>query len=241
MEENSPSLTQVQIIQSLAEALSWFEKELSWGVSPGSLNHLTGRIGELYAAMITRGQMAIKTNQHGYDVVSALNERISVKTVTSSSAVSFNQATFEFVDRVIVLRINVDDETGISVEEVLDESATSAKALMRLSAGKLVYSIAQGAQREQRPVEGLRITARATYADIEIVRYESGAIRILRDGVVQDVVVKDVLRPIAADVGVEVLNSKGNLKNTQVLGADVIRAINAQKSSIRSAGDLGGR
>ncbi len=40
-----PTLTQVQIIQSLAEALSWFEKEVSWGVSPAELNHLTGRIG----------------------------------------------------------------------------------------------------------------------------------------------------------------------------------------------------
>ena len=79
MNSDRPTLTQVQIIQSLAEALSWFEKEVSWGVSPGELNHLTGRIGELYAAMITRGQMAIDTNQHGYDVVSASNERVSVK------------------------------------------------------------------------------------------------------------------------------------------------------------------
>lgn len=60
-----PTLSQVQIIQSLAEALSWFEKELNWGVSPGELNHLTGRIGELYAAMMTRGQMALDTNQRG--------------------------------------------------------------------------------------------------------------------------------------------------------------------------------
>lgn len=30
-----PKLTQVQIIQSLAEALSWFEKEINWGISPG--------------------------------------------------------------------------------------------------------------------------------------------------------------------------------------------------------------
>jgi hypothetical protein len=60
-------LSQVQIIQSLAEALSWFEKELGWGVAPAELNHLTGRIGELYAAMITRGQMALATNQQGLD------------------------------------------------------------------------------------------------------------------------------------------------------------------------------
>ena len=70
MGETKPTLTQVQIIQSLAEALSWFEKELSWGVAPAEMNHLTGRIGELYVAMITRGQMALETNQRGYDVVS---------------------------------------------------------------------------------------------------------------------------------------------------------------------------
>jgi hypothetical protein len=58
-------LSQVQVIQSLGEALSWYEKELNWGVAPGELNHLTGRIGELYAAMITRGQMALETNQRG--------------------------------------------------------------------------------------------------------------------------------------------------------------------------------
>ncbi|WP_419727787.1 hypothetical protein [Lichenicola sp.] len=30
------SLSQVQIIRSLAEALAWFEKELGWGVIPRS-------------------------------------------------------------------------------------------------------------------------------------------------------------------------------------------------------------
>lgn len=50
----TPTLTQVQIIQSLAEALAWMEKEIAWGVAIADLQHLTGRIGELYAAMITR-------------------------------------------------------------------------------------------------------------------------------------------------------------------------------------------
>lgn len=227
--EPKPTLTQVQIIQSLAEALAWFEKELGWGVAPAELNHLTGRIGELYAAMITRGQMALETNQRGYDVVCASNERISVKTVTTSSHVSFNASTFEFVDRVMVFRVNMDDELGISVEELLDESADAAKGRMRLSDGKYVYSLALGSQREKRPVEDLRITARASHADFEIVRYESGAIRILRDGVVQPVVVKDVLRPVAAEVGASLLNPKGETKNTQALGADVIRALNLRR------------
>ena len=78
------SLSQTQIIRSLGEALAWFEKELSWGTPIAELRHLTGRIGELYVAMVTRGQMALSVNQVGYDVVSAEGEKISVKTFTSS-------------------------------------------------------------------------------------------------------------------------------------------------------------
>lgn len=226
MSSDRPTLSQVQIIQSLAEALSWFEKEISWGVSPGELNHLTGRIGELYAAMITRGQMALSTNQHGYDVVSASNERISVKTITTSTHVGFNESTFHHVDRIMVLRVNVDEEKGVSVEELLDVSAEDARPMFRAQAGKLIYPINRG-QREQRPVEDLTIISRASYGDIEIVQYESGAIRIMQGGTVQTVNVKDVLRPIASTVGVDLFNGKGGTKNTQALGADVIRSLNA--------------
>ena len=53
------ALTQMQIIQSLGEAMTWFERELTWGVPPTELRHLIGRIGELYAALITNGQLTI--------------------------------------------------------------------------------------------------------------------------------------------------------------------------------------
>jgi hypothetical protein len=228
--EAKPSLTQVQIIQSLAEALSWFEKEVAWGVSPAELNHLTGRIGELYCAMITRGQMALETKQRGYDVVSSANERISVKTITTSTHVSFTASTFGLVDRVMILRVNADDDSGISVEELFDEPAEAAKARMRLKGEKLIYSIARGSSRERRPVEEMSVTARASYQEFEIVRYESGPIRILRNGIVQSVVVKDLLRHIASHVGVDLINVKGGAKNTQTLGADVIRALNLRDS-----------
>lgn len=221
-----PTLSQVQIIQSLAETLSWFEKEISWGVSSGELNHLTGRIGELYAAMITRGQMALDINQQGYDVVSASNERISVKTITTSTHVSFNHSTFHHVDRVMILRINIDDEKGVSVEELLDAPSGEVRQLLREQAGKLVYPIRRGV-RTERPVESLQVTAKASYSEFEIVKYESGAIRILKNRVVQAVIVKETLRSIATEVGVDLFNSKGGLKNTQQLGADVIRALNA--------------
>lgn len=124
-------LTQAQTIRALADALEWFEKELGWGVSPASLTHLTGRIGELYVAVQTRGQMATQTNQIGYDVVSAEGEWISVKTVTSSNHVTFNPNTFDHVHRVIVLRIDV-DETEPSIVEVLDCSAKKPVACVEI-------------------------------------------------------------------------------------------------------------
>ncbi|WP_216075369.1 hypothetical protein, partial [Acinetobacter indicus] len=41
------------------------------GMPIAELRHLTGRIGELYVAMMTLGQLADSVNQRGYDVVSS--------------------------------------------------------------------------------------------------------------------------------------------------------------------------
>ena len=73
------AMTQMQIIQSLGEAMSWFERELQWGVPPTELRHLSRRIGELYAALITNGQMASNVNQSGYDVVTSIGERVEAR------------------------------------------------------------------------------------------------------------------------------------------------------------------
>ena len=103
------ALTQMQIIRSLGEAMAWFERELQWGVPATELRHLSGRIGELYAALITNGQMANEVNQQGYDVVSSDGDRISVKTtavIGSSGHIAFNPNTLDKVDRIVILRIN---------------------------------------------------------------------------------------------------------------------------------------
>jgi hypothetical protein len=46
--------------------MGWFERELNWGVPPPELRHLCGRIGELYVAMITNGQMATLPRGRGF-------------------------------------------------------------------------------------------------------------------------------------------------------------------------------
>lgn len=215
------ALTQIQIIQSLAEALSWFEKELSWGVREAELRHLTGRIGELYAAMITRGQMALSTNQHGYDVISAENERISVKTVTSSALVNFNPNTFDQVDRVMILRLNVDPEDGVSIEAILDKPVDEARSLFQ--ANKLSFYIPNGSK-PRKSIDNLQISQSANFEGKEIRQYENGTINVLIDGVVQTPA-KPYLREIASRIGVDLAFDSGAEKNTRHLGAGIIKQL----------------
>lgn len=222
------ALTQVQIIQSLGEALTWFERELSWGVPPAELNHLTGRIGELYAAMITRGQMAPEIKQRGYDVISAENERISVKTVTSSAQVSFKTSTFSLVDRVMVLRVSVDEENGVSVEEIADCPAAEFRAKCAANADHLIYRLTR--PRAVRPLESLDVADEAEFENMRVRQYENGTVAVLIDGERQPIA-KPLLRDIAARIGVDLLNGSSQPKNTRQLGADVIKNLAARPKS----------
>ncbi|MBL4600146.1 MAG: hypothetical protein JKX93_14355 [Rhizobiaceae bacterium] len=220
------ALSQVQVIQSLAEALSWFEKELDWGVSPAELNHLTGRIGELYTAMITRGQMALETNQRGYDVISAENERISVKTITSSTQVSFNKSTFSLVDRVVVLRVNIDEEEGVSVETLLDCSAEDFLKNYSTQSGNLTFGTSTNA-RPKKSIDNLHIAHKASFEKYHILQYENGTISVLIGKEIQTPA-KPELRILAASIGVDLLNGNGGVKNTRSLGADIIKTLNTR-------------
>ena len=218
------SLSQVQIIRSLADALAWFEKELSWGVDPGELRHLTGRIGELYTAMVTRGQMALAVNQRGYDVVGADGQRISVKTVTSSGHVNLRKSTLEHVDRVVVLRVNI-EEGEASIEELVDAPVGHFLTRCQEAPDGFRYGVSNRSLATV-DVGNLLVTAEATTGNRRILQYENGTIVVEEDGV-RVSVVKPILREIAAEVGVSLLNGSGNKKNTRHLGSDVLAALNA--------------
>lgn len=223
------SLSQTQIIRSLGEALAWFEKELAWGAPIAELRHLTGRIGELYAAMVTRGQMALAVNQVGYDVVSAEGEKISVKTFTSSNQITFNPNTLSHAQRVMVLQI-VLDESEPSIRELLDCTITELLPKLRTSGGgyqlstsTLIWPDAGSAAR----VAELKAVSSANWAEYTVVQLENGAIQV-RVGAELLPQAKPALREIAKAVGVEILNAMGNAKNTRSLGSDIIRAIGQQ-------------
>jgi len=217
------ALSQTQIIRSLGEALTWFEKELDWGVAPPELNHLTGRIGKLYAAMITRGQMALAVNQRGYDVVSGDGERISVKTVTTSVHVGFNRNTLALVDRIMVLRINVDYDDGPMIEPLLDiQRAEFNQRLRTLSTGAVDFPI-PSRRPPLRPLDAQQSEAMAMIDGYRVEQFESGTISVSYDGQCL-ATAKPMLRVLASRLAVDLLNGAGRPRNTRQLGAAIIKA-----------------
>ena len=224
------ALTQMQLIQSLGEALAWFEREINWGVPATGLRHLCGRIGELYVAMITNGQMATQVDQRGYDVVSAAGERISVKTTAQSGYeghVSFNQNSLALVDRVVVLRVNTEE---MQVEILLDKPVDEVLALCSgRESGRpslpLRRCISKPASSE--PPKSLK---QVIYKGRVVKELETGPIEVSFNGIPQ-VPAKPVLRELAMSLNIGLLNSNGNPLNTRQLGTQIIRAF---RNSVRS-------
>ncbi len=144
------------------------------GVGPGELRHLTGRIGELYAAMITRGQMAPSMNQRGYDVVSRQGEHISVKTITTSSHVEFKKSTLHDVHRVIILRINVDiEEEEASIEEIVDQLIDEFRPLCQELQDLYRFGISSRLT-ARLPIGCILVSAEARSGPYRIVQYDNG-------------------------------------------------------------------
>lgn len=218
------ALTQMQLIQSLGEAMSWFERELQWGVPPTELRHLCGRIGELYAALITNGQMAVAVNQHGYDVVTAQGERISIKTTAmmgDAGHIAFNPRSLKQVDRVMVLRVNTEE---MQVETLLDAPVADALALMTPE-GEAERTLALSRLvKRTKPRSQIKTVSEATYQDYLIRELESGTIELQRKSE-QISPVLPVLKELALALNVPLLNSNGNPFNTRQLGSHVIRSI----------------
>ena len=222
------ALTQMQIIQSLGEAMAWFERELQWGVPPTELRHLSGRIGELYAALITNGQMATEVNQKGYDVVSGNGERVSVKTTAmmgSSGHIAFNPNTLDKVDRVIILRINTEE---MQIETLLNEATGDASVLMGKPSlsGKVSISLSKlvSSPKERSDIPVIKTANSAPYTIQEL---ENGTIEVASNGEIISPA-KPVLRELATKFNIGLFNSNGNPYNTRQLGSLLIKILTSQ-------------
>lgn len=216
------ALTQMQLIQSLGEAMAWFEREMTWGVPPTELRHLCGRIGELYSALITNGQMATDVNQKGYDVVSAEGERISVKTTATKGSgghVTFNSNTLALVDRVIVLRVNTEE---MQIEILLNAPIAEVISLMTSDGGaKQTLSLARLIKKPTTRAD-IKSVDEIFYQDMIIRELENGSIEVERCGEVL-LPVKPALRELATRLNIGLLNSNGNFLNTRQLGSQIIK------------------
>jgi hypothetical protein len=217
------ALTQMQQIQSLGEALAWLEREIGWGVKPATLTHLCGRIGELYACVLTNGQMALATNQHGYDVVTEAGERVSVKTTTQRLPVQvpFNGNTLSNVDRVIVLRINTDE---MQVETLYDANVQTARALMSNRAGAKLFLTMRPSEQTGKSGTSPREVRSASHDSFKVIEFENGSIQVWSMGE-QIEPAKPALRKLAASLGVDTRNSRGNEFNTRQLGTQVLNRL----------------
>lgn len=214
----------MQLIQSLGEAMAWFERETKqWGVPPTELRHLCGRIGELYAALITNGQMALQVNQDGYDVVSAQGERISVKTTAmmGSGHVTFNPRSLSQVDRVIVLRINTEE---MQVETLLDKPVAEARLLMASEGeGKYVLSLSS-LVKQSKPRSEIKATNEVCFQGYIVRELESGTIELEQDGTIITPVLPR-LKELAQSLNISRINSNGNPFNTRQLGSQIIKSV----------------
>jgi len=218
------ALTQMQLIQSLGEAMAWFERELQWGVPATELRHLCGRIGELYAALITNGQMAATVNQRGYDVVSGQGERISVKTTAmmgSGGHVSFNHNSLMEVDRIIVLCVNTEE---MQVETLLDAPVAEAQVLMTSESGGRRDLPLSKLIKRTRPRAEIKTTNEVIFRDYTVRELESGTIEVEKDGKLVSPV-KPVLRELALQLNISLVNGNGNPFNTRQLGSNIIKSV----------------
>lgn len=204
--------------------MAWFERELSWDVPPTELRHLCGRIGELYAALITNGQMATEVNQKGYDVVSGDGERISVKTTAMTGNrghVSFNPNSLEFVDRIIVLRINTED---MQIETLLNAPVSEVVCLLSPARGNKQSLPLSKLSQPGRPRSELKTVREVSYQGYTVREVENGGIEVEQGGEILSPV-KPALRELARMLNLSLLNSNGNPLNTRQLGSHIIKSL----------------
>ncbi|CAC9550909.1 hypothetical protein [uncultured Gammaproteobacteria bacterium] len=76
-----------------------------FGCKPTEVRHLIGRLGEFYCALHVGGNLSHEANQHGFDVISKDNRKISVKTTAQKSGfVAINSKTLNKVDDLMLLQ-----------------------------------------------------------------------------------------------------------------------------------------
>lgn len=233
-------ISQKNQINSLSQLLDIFEKEVNYGTPAGELTFLTGRIGELYTAIIKNGQLPLKTNQPGYDVETE-TQKISVKTTTSnrgSHHFSFNKNSLKEVSWVVILKIDTEE---FEIKVLFDGPIEQAKALMiENKSNPNQYTLSQSKVsnkknivKSKREVPENSIIEEVTYKQWQVQRQRISPKIIVRSNGVKIPSGKVLyeLRKLAVCIGVEVVKENGIRFTTNELGSKVINQLKSLENA----------
>jgi len=221
--------SQIEQIRSLDEAMQWFERELQWGVPVSELAHLVGRIGNLYIALHSNGQLAVAQSQLGYDVVSSSGERFSVSTIAGTlidGEINFTRNRLERIDRVAIVFFNTDE---MDVQILLDSRVSELEKYVMVQGDKIILPLKLliPAKKKQKYITVLR---EVKYKDYMLFELENGdfEIELYGDPVPNK---RGILLKVAAELGVPVQRGMGRVNNSRVVGTMVIDTIVSNKKS----------
>ncbi len=111
----------------------------TFGCKPTEVRHLLGRLGEFYCALKINGTLAHVVNQHGFDVVSQDNKKVSVKTTAQKTGfVTINPKTLDKVDELMLLQF-----INHNFEILYHGSIQKAVEVSRMWAGKYEFDISK--------------------------------------------------------------------------------------------------
>ena len=145
----------------------------------------------------------------------------------STGHIAFNPNTLNSVDRIIILRINTDE---MQIETLLNEEIKVAENLMRQmsgTSGKLAISLSKLISTEK-PKSDISVLNSVQVSAYTVRELENGTIEILKDN---ELVfpAKPVLRELAMQLNISILNGAGNPMNTRQLGSLIIKVAKGKK------------
>lgn len=218
------ALTQIDHIHALDETLRGFERELQWGVSPRDLGHLVERIGQIFAAICSNGQIVPADENCGYSVVGYNGDRYLVQCVSGDivgGEINFTHEQLEKVDRVCILFFSTDE---IEINTLLDTSVERlARYVSHHHGNKLIVPLLSLVSSKREPGE-IKVTRTVQYKDYVISERENGGVDVASYGNLLNPV-KPILLKLAAELDVPLFNGMERSRNTRLLGTQVIQAI----------------
>ncbi len=110
-----------------------------FGCKPTEVRHLIGRLGEFHCALQVNGKLAHEANQHGFDVISENDRRISVKTTAQKSGfITINPNTVHKVDDLMLIQFS-----DFKLEVIYHGPIQNAVNVSRTWEGKFEFDISK--------------------------------------------------------------------------------------------------